>query len=71
MSLLPAAGSSTTCFTWSDGSEARLRTGPASYGVEAFVRVTGFSCDYWVWTHLGEEHLLYLMSQLRRVEGKP
>ena len=63
--------SAPVAYTWVDGSEARLRTGPTSYGVEAFVRVAGFSCDYWLWSHLGEEHLLYLMSQLRRVEGKP
>ncbi len=63
--------SAPVAYTWTDGSEARLRTGPNSYGVEAFVRVAGFSCDYWLWSHLGEEHLLYLMSQLRRVENKP
>ncbi len=58
-------------YTWSDGSEARLRTGPYSYGVEAFVSVEGFDCDYWIWTHLGDDHLVYLMSQLRRVENSP
>ena len=58
-------------YEWSDGSEARLRTGPYYYGVEAFLRIDGFSCDYWVWSHLGEQHLEYLFSQLRRVEGSP
>jgi hypothetical protein len=58
-------------YTWSDGSEARLRTGPYSYGAEAFVQVTGFDCDYWLWTHLGQEHLESLLSQLRLVEGSP
>ena len=67
----PGSYSGPVAYTWSDGSEARLRTGPYSYGVEAFVRVAGFECDYWVWSHLGEDHLLYLFSQLRRVEGKP
>ena len=63
--------SAPVAYTWSDGSQAQLSTGPDSYGVEAFVRVVGFSCDHWVWSHLGEEHLVYLMSQLRRVEGRP
>ena len=58
-------------YTWSDGSEARIRTGPYSYGTEAFVRVAGFDCDYWMWSHLGQEHLEYLFSQLRRVDGSP
>jgi hypothetical protein len=58
-------------YTWSDGSEARLRVEPFSYGIEAFVRIEGFDCDYWVWSHLGEDHLEYLLSQLRRVEGSP
>lgn len=58
-------------YNWSDGSEARLRTGPYSYGVEAFVSIAGFSCDYWMWSHLGEGHLEYLFSQLRRVDGSP
>ena len=41
------------------------------HGVEAFVRVSGFDCDYWVWSHLGEEHLVELLSNLRRVEDAP
>jgi hypothetical protein len=58
-------------YRWSDGSEVRLRTGPFSYGTEAFARVAGFACDYWVWSHLGEEHLVTLLSSMRRVEGAP
>ncbi len=58
-------------YSWSDGSEARLRTGPVTYGAEVFVRVDGFACDYWVWSHLGDEHLLHLLTQLRRVAEAP
>ncbi len=58
-------------YEWSDGSVARLRTGPYSYGVEAFLQVEGFDCEYWLWSHLGQDHLEYLFSQLRRVEGSP
>jgi hypothetical protein len=58
-------------YEWSDGSVVRLRTGPYSYGVEAFLQVEGFDCDYWMWSHLGREHLEYLFGQLRRVQGSP
>ena len=58
-------------YTWSDGSDATTLTGPYRYGTEAFVHVTGFDCTYWVWSHLGADHLEYLLGQLRRVEGLP
>lgn len=67
----PGSYAGPVSYSWSDGSKARLRTGPYSYGVEAFVSIAGFDCDYWMWSHLGEQHLEYLFSQLRRVEGSP
>jgi hypothetical protein len=54
---------------WDDGSRARTFAG--SYGTEGFLEVEGFGCSYWLWTHLGEEHLDFLLSRLRRVEGAP
>jgi hypothetical protein len=54
---------------WDDGS--RGRTFEGTYGIEAYIEVAGFGCSYWLWSHLGEEHLDYLLSQLRRVEGAP
>ncbi len=61
---------------WSDGSVA-------GYGYEgvtatdegetpphlAYVHVSGQGCNYNVWSFLGEDHLLTLMSRLRLVEG--
>lgn len=58
-------------FEWDDGSVARVRSGATSYGTEALLDVEGFDCTYWVWSHLGEDHLEYLLSQLRRVKGMP
>jgi hypothetical protein len=59
-------------FEWDDGSIARIRSSAAiTYGTEAFLSVQGFDCTYWVWSHLGENSLEYLLSQLRRVEGIP
>jgi len=54
---------------WSDGSEAATFAG--FYGTEAYLQPEGFNCIYWMWSHLGEDHLDYLFSQLRRVEGYP
>jgi hypothetical protein len=54
---------------WSDGSEAAAFEG--FYGTEAFLAPEGFTCIYWMWSHLGEDHLDYLFTQLRRVEGYP
>jgi hypothetical protein len=58
-------------YEWSDGSNARVFSEPYSYGFEASLEITGFDCSYWMWSHLGVEHLEYLFSQLRRVEGLP
>jgi len=58
-------------YTWSDGSEAHTLTGPYRYGTEAFVEIPGFDCTYWVWSHLGADHLEYLLGQLRMVDGAP
>lgn len=63
----PARGALT--HEWADGSSARTFEG--FYGTEAWLEVAGFSCKYWVWSHLGPEHLDYLFSQLRRVDGMP
>jgi hypothetical protein len=56
---------------WDDGSVARFLSSAISYGTEAFLDVQGFDCTYWVWSHLGQDHLEYLLSQLRRVQGMP
>jgi len=58
-------------FEWDDGSVARIRSSAISYGTEALLSVNGFGCTYWVWSHLGDDSLEYLLSQLRRVEGMP
>jgi hypothetical protein len=58
-------------YEWTDGSTARTWAQPFSFGIEAFVTVEGFECTYWAWSHLGREHLEFLLSQLRRVEGLP
>lgn len=62
---LPAA------YEWVDGSIGWTFAETYSYGVEATVKVADFDCSYWLWSHLGKEHLEYLMGQLRRVEGLP
>lgn len=58
-------------YEWEDGSLARIRSSALGYGAEALVSVDGFDCTYWVWSHLGQDHLEYLLSQLRRVRGMP
>lgn len=58
-------------YEWDDGSFAWTIAETYSYGIEAMVRVTGFDCSYWLWSHLGREHLEYLLGQLRRVDGLP
>jgi hypothetical protein len=58
-------------FEWDDGSVARVRSGATSYGTEALLSVDGFDCTYWVWSHLGDDHLEYLLTQLHRVKGMP
>ena len=54
---------------WSDGSKAAAFEG--FYGTELHLQPTGFDCIYWMWSHLGREHVDYLLTQLRRVEGYP
>ena len=54
---------------WADGSVA-------GYGLEggtgpkylAYVEIEGQQCLYNVWSHLGKEHLEFLLTQLRKVE---
>jgi len=58
-------------YEWDDGSVARVRSSAFTYGSEALVSVDGFDCTYWVWSHLGDDHLEYLLSHLRRVKGLP
>jgi hypothetical protein len=54
---------------WQDGSVGDLDEGP--YGTEMHLQPAGFDCTYWLWSHLGPEHLEYLLTALRRVEGHP
>ncbi len=54
---------------WSDGSRAATFEG--LYGTEAFLEPAGFSCAYRLWSHFGAEHLDFLFTQLRRVDGFP
>jgi hypothetical protein len=54
---------------WSDGSQAATFAG--FYGTEGLLQPEGFDCVYWMWSHLGEDHLDYLFTQLRRVTGYP
>jgi hypothetical protein len=48
---------------WDDGSEARIA--PGLYGAEAWIKPAGATCVYWLWSHLGDQHLRYLLTQLR------
>ena len=54
---------------WSDGSKAAAFE--SFYGTELHLQPAGFDCIYWMWSHLGREHVDYLLTQLRRVEGYP
>lgn len=63
----PEASAST--HEWADGSFAVMEEG--FYGTEVRIQPAGFSCSYWVWSHLGPHHAEYLLTQLRRVEGHP
>jgi len=54
---------------WSDGSTAAAFEG--SFGTELHLRPEGFDCTYWLWSHLGREHIDYLLTQLRRVHEFP
>lgn len=52
---------------WDDGSVARIV--PGLYGTEAWIRPAGADCIYWLWSHLGADHVRFLLTQLRRVEN--
>lgn len=54
---------------WADGSEGAAYAG--FYGTEMRLRPAGFDCTYWLWSHLGPDHLDTLLGRLRRVEGYP
>lgn len=54
---------------WDDGSVGDRYEG--LYGTEMHLRPAGFDCTYWLWSHLGPDHLEYLLTRLRRVEGLP
>jgi hypothetical protein len=58
---------------WSDGSRVAYgpeggTTGPNQL---AYLTVEGLGCLYNVWSWLGQEHLEFLLTQIRRVEGMP
>lgn len=71
--------------TYADGTQLRIvdegellgggpfvdpETGePVDPFLRAYLTIPGFSCAYQVWSALGEEHLLALVDELRRVEG--
>jgi hypothetical protein len=54
---------------WEDGSVGDMYEG--FYGTEMHLRPAGFDCTYWLWSHLGPDHLEYLLTRLRRAEGLP
>ncbi|HSQ36524.1 MAG TPA: hypothetical protein VLS92_01385, partial [Acidimicrobiia bacterium] len=67
---------------WTDGSGTGYGHSRAGYGYEglsptgeagepllAYLLIDGQGCLYNVWSYLGEEHLLSLISQLHFVEG--
>ncbi|MBN2113345.1 MAG: GerMN domain-containing protein [Acidimicrobiia bacterium] len=60
---------------WTDGShggygyEGLAATGSAGEPLLAYLFLEGRGCLYNVWSYLGEDHLLQLISQLRFVEG--
>ncbi len=56
-------------YQWDDGTVGFAE--PRLYGIEAFIQPAGFDCSYWVWSHLGWEHLDLLLGGLRQVEGSP
>lgn len=51
---------------WSDGSAAVIE--PGLYGHEARLRPAGSGCIYWIWSHLGRDHLLAMIERLRAVD---
>ncbi len=51
---------------WDDGSFAHVA--PGHYGIEARIQLAGADCVYRLWSHLGFDHLNYLIGQLRTVD---
>jgi hypothetical protein len=54
--------------SWDDGSFANIDTLPWVYGVSARIHPAGADCMYQLWSHIGSQHVEYLISQLRQVE---
>jgi hypothetical protein len=56
---------------WDDGSFANITTTIpwVLYGVTARIQPAGADCMYQIWSHIGVEHVEYLISQLRRVSA--
>lgn len=52
---------------WDDGSYANIATLPWVYGVSARVQPAGADCMYQLWSHIGSEHVEYLIGRLRQV----
>lgn len=57
----------TVTITWADGSYANIATLPWVYGVSARVQPAGADCVYQLWSHIGIQHVEYLISRLRQV----
>ena len=52
---------------WDDGSFANIATLPSVYGVSARIQPAGADCMYQLWSHVGVEHVEYLIGRLRQV----
>ena len=52
---------------WDDGSFANIATLPSVYGVSARIQPAGADCMYQLWSHIGVEHVEYLIGRLRQV----
>jgi len=50
---------------WDDGSFANVA--PGFYGIEARIQPAGADCMYRLWSHVGFDHVHYLIGQLRQV----
>jgi hypothetical protein len=56
---------------WSDGSRATWGPeGGSGPNQLAYLRIRGQGCLYNVWSRIGEAHLVFLLEQLRFVEGE-
>jgi hypothetical protein len=60
---------------WNDGSAvsygASFSPDPASTRYTAFLYIAGQASGYQIWSSIGQEHLEYLISELRFVQGAP